>query len=384
MIIDILTVAKMVTPIISALTAAEVIILGVINEKGTQKRLKGYVLLYLLSTAIGWAGLLAYFYMPLVFAYLNSFFFLSFLLMPLFLYTFIFQITRTRPEEHLSRMHWALPVLLPVFVLVLTLVTPMEDQLKTIQGKGVYQGGSYLFFWVSNNKFLFRLAFCLFYILLSLYRLPRYRAFIFNYSANEARSSLRWLKVCLILMLCLIPFPLVGFFLAHQALLYSPYIILHILLLIFQLSYVTYHVVNNDFVMNAPDTLPQNSVMCSDFTDKEHVVESVKSEMLNKANFERYIQKNKPYLNPEIKITDLVLALSTNRSYLSSFINTEYGMNFSTYINSLRIREFANLKSLPENEGVTIQELAEKAGFGSYRSYHRCMGNSAQRMEKHV
>jgi AraC-like DNA-binding protein len=379
---DILTVAKLVTPIVSALTAAMVIALGLINERRSQKRLKSYVLLYLLSTTVSWIGILFYFYAPIVFVYLNSFFFLSTLAMPLFLYAFIFKITRTRTEEHFGKKHLLIPLVMFLFMLILTVVTPMEDQLRVIQGKGGYDTRSDLFFVVTNGKSSFRLIFSLYYIVLSLYRLPGYRQYILNYSANEDSSYLRWVKTYLVVMLLLIPVPLIWMYLSGQGLMGSPYILFHIFMLIFQFSFMTYHVVNNHFVVSAPENQSDESLvtpLAYENKSNDQPLETTRVESLNKEYFERYMAVQKPYLNPDFKITDLATALSTNRSYVSSFINTEYEMNFSAYINSLRIEEFEYLRICPENEGLTMQELSEKAGFGSYRSYHRCISNRVKK-----
>ncbi|MCS3102171.1 hypothetical protein NXW38_25100 [Bacteroides ovatus] len=61
--------------------------------------------------------------------------------------------------------------------------------------------------------------------------------------------------------------------------------------------------------------------------------------------FEKYIYEHRPYLNPDLRITDLMQAFHTNRTYISRFINREYGMNFSRYINMLRLREMEALRN---------------------------------------
>jgi AraC-like DNA-binding protein len=92
-------------------------------------------------------------------------------------------------------------------------------------------------------------------------------------------------------------------------------------------------------------------------------------EGLSRKKFEQYFFKHKVYLDPTLTITGLAEQLATNRTYLSSFINKEYGMNFSRYVNSIRLKELDRLMSLPANEGVSIRKLAEKAGFGTYGGY---------------
>ena len=59
---------------------------------------------------------------------------------------------------------------------------------------------------------------------------------------------------------------------------------------------------------------------------------------LGKERVEKYLEDKKPYLNPEFKITDMAKDLFSNRSYISAFINREYGMNFNRFINHYRLR----------------------------------------------
>ena len=96
-----------------------------------------------------------------------------------------------------------------------------------------------------------------------------------------------------------------------------------------------------------------------------------KSTRPSKIVFETYIRKEKPYLNPELKITDLTLPLATNRSYLSGFINKEYGMNFNCYINSLRLNELERLRRVHRNDGTSDTDLIYMAGFSSSHGYRR-------------
>ena len=100
---------------------------------------------------------------------------------------------------------------------------------------------------------------------------------------------------------------------------------------------------------------------------------SLKKNKLTRKQFEKYIQTTRPYLKADLKITDLVSDLQINRTYISSFINSEYGMNFSNYINTLRFNEFNRLREHPSTKDKSTAELSEMAGFGSYRSYSRVL-----------
>jgi AraC-like DNA-binding protein len=79
----------------------------------------------------------------------------------------------------------------------------------------------------------------------------------------------------------------------------------------------------------------------------------------------------KPYLDPELRITDLVTMAGTNRAYLSRLINKEYGMNFAHYINYLRIEEMERLRQSPTYRNADEVDLTYRVGFSSYRGYKR-------------
>lgn len=92
---------------------------------------------------------------------------------------------------------------------------------------------------------------------------------------------------------------------------------------------------------------------------------------LDKESLEEYMTKNKPYLNPKLKITDLIHPLCTNRTYLSSFINKTYGVNFNRFINQYRLKEVEQMVEDPIYSNYSKLGLIIKAGFTNYQAYLR-------------
>jgi len=88
-----------------------------------------------------------------------------------------------------------------------------------------------------------------------------------------------------------------------------------------------------------------------------------------------YFAKEKPYLNSELKIDDLILELGTNRTHLSNAINQFSGKNFNRFVNDYRI-EFAKEYMTQKNSNCTKEEVAEASGFGSVRSFERNFSDS--------
>ena len=65
--------------------------------------------------------------------------------------------------------------------------------------------------------------------------------------------------------------------------------------------------------------------------------------------------------------------LFSNRTYISAFINREYGMNFNRFINHYRLKEVERLQSeaIERKQKVSSMEIVIHAGFSNYRSYFR-------------
>ena len=86
-----------------------------------------------------------------------------------------------------------------------------------------------------------------------------------------------------------------------------------------------------------------------------------------RATLEAWLEKEKPYCNPDFQLTDLRQVLPLNRSYLSRFINTEYGCSFYQWVNGLRVAEAKRL--ITENPEMTLEEVSKHCGFSSRRLF---------------
>lgn len=82
----------------------------------------------------------------------------------------------------------------------------------------------------------------------------------------------------------------------------------------------------------------------------------------------RWVSQRK-YLNPDITLEILSHELCTNNYYLSRFINSEYGQNFRSWINSFRITEA--IRIMEENNDLPTEEIAERIGILSTSTFYR-------------
>lgn len=83
---------------------------------------------------------------------------------------------------------------------------------------------------------------------------------------------------------------------------------------------------------------------------------------------EEWIAADK-YTRPGLTITDVANDLLTNRTYLSSYINTTYDTTFREWITRLRI-EYAKRLLLGSPE-LTVQDVSERSGFQSTSHFIR-------------
>ena len=115
----------------------------------------------------------------------------------------------------------------------------------------------------------------------------------------------------------------------------------------------TFDLSNNDDVLNQLEIIPPDS----------------RKKILNKMLV--LFEEEKIYLNSQLNIMDIVQAVGTNRTYISSIINQLYNQNFCSFVNNYRIIELE--KILLENSDYTNEVLADSCGFGSLNSLKRAI-----------
>lgn len=238
-------------------------------------------------------------------------------------------ITDTGERRRLNRWHWVVPVFLM---------------------GALFEGGILvsLVFFIYNTL----------YPALNLRNIYRYRRFIVDYSSEAQRISLDWLAAVQVFILVCVPVPLAGLLLDMETFSSSYFVWLGVLPTFVFYMMLCYNMLDKNYLIVQPEALKTED-MPPDLP------------ALDRKRLERYLREKKPYLDPKLRITDLAAGLSTNRSYLSAFINKEYGMNFCRLINRCRLMALDRLRVSPANAGKTNMELVLMAGFSGYRNYLR-------------
>lgn len=84
---------------------------------------------------------------------------------------------------------------------------------------------------------------------------------------------------------------------------------------------------------------------------------------------EDWMDKEKPYLNKDFRLQDLMRVVPLNRTYLSGFVNAEFGCNFYQFVTNYRIREAQRL--MQDHPDMKLQDVAEQSGFSSASVFSR-------------
>ncbi len=81
------------------------------------------------------------------------------------------------------------------------------------------------------------------------------------------------------------------------------------------------------------------------------------------------VSRDRLYLQPNLKITDVAALLKTNRTYVSRVLKEQMGTTFADFINRQRISYACQLmEQLP---GLPTEAVARQSGFSSLSSFYR-------------
>jgi AraC-like DNA-binding protein len=217
------------------------------------------------------------------------------------------------------------------------------------------------YFLPANLIYLIMLYPAIIFVLL-LMHVRKYRRWCEKHYSSMDKIDAQWVvKYLIILLLIGVSFYFIGFWYIPNRLFTQQW------MLLFILAYST------EKILFRPD--PWSEVVLNDeggqvsstnvSSSKEDSQTPSNGEVFKeeRAVFEAWMEKEKPYLNPDFQLMDLRQVLPTNRTYLSQFINTEYGCNFYQLVSRYRIEEAKQL--MRQNPSMKMQEVAANSGFSS-------------------
>jgi AraC-like DNA-binding protein len=124
------------------------------------------------------------------------------------------------------------------------------------------------------------------------------------------------------------------------------------------------------------------SVLCLLFRPKFLNKTSLKASLFDRSNkgalmevsnqaFESVFLNNLYYINREASVEHLSSLLCTTPEALLNFINAKFGMGYSDLVNKNRVDYFVDLISSGKHNDLTVDALAQKAGFGTRQHLYK-------------
>ncbi len=102
---------------------------------------------------------------------------------------------------------------------------------------------------------------------------------------------------------------------------------------------------------------------------KEELID--KNLVLEIANeLEKLMEEEQPFLNKNLSLSTLSDKLNTRTHILSFVINTNYNVNFYTYVNKFRLEYCKSLLKNPKKQHLSMEGVADEGGFGSKSTFN--------------
>lgn len=220
-------------------------------------------------------------------------------------------------------------------------------------------------------QFLFFIQIFLSYIKIKSY-VSEYNVRIANFYSNLENKTLEWPKIILDTFAVSSVFTIITNFLGRSFFDKSPAMLLVACIsygvFIFVLGYLGY--LQNHTVKNFETDIIAFSE-CENTAFSNPVLIAISANKRFEAQLQKLFEEDKIYKNPELKISEVTCKLKSNRSYISAFINCEYGCSFSSYVNRYRLEEAMAILTDPKNNNLSLEHIASIVGFGSLHTFIR-------------
>ncbi len=217
------------------------------------------------------------------------------------------------------------------------------------------------------------------YLVQSLRRYRHYRQLIEQEYANTGQMTLDWLRLFLLAFSAYLVFDLVFNILAvAYHFWYTGWYWLNLtraLLLYYisvtgwafaQKSSVPYHVLDDRVVAaiqvltESPVTLPSGKLAM-----QPEAMATRRPQLL------AFMETEKPWLDPEITLSDLAERVGLNASQLSYLVNNGFDQNFNDFVNQYRVEEVKRKLASPDFQHLSLLGMAFESGFNSKATFNR-------------
>jgi len=341
-----------------------------------ERKLRRVVSIYCILIAVWWSSALWHVLSDdPIFLPVDIPFALSYIYIPILFYNIVYYLAYLGKKRNFPVLNYIWPVPTLAIILITTAwMSPPEGGLFT--RLSLFERYMELFISSSLLRFITAIAYI---VPTGLLLLRYYRQTVLQMADTDRKyvsiKSSRWLIMFFMLSILSIVIFLIAFL--PSLIGASQWLIrLNALCIMAQEILLTYQVIRRRYLSyktfdlfsgNEKETENNSSIV------KQPPVPDDTREQLNRTAFENYLSQQKPFLDPDFKLTDMAEAMGVNRTVMSNFINQTYGVNFRRYLNQCRIREYQTLIAHSSNEQKNPYQVMAMAGFKDSRHFQRAI-----------
>jgi AraC-like DNA-binding protein len=281
--------------------------------------------------------------------------------------------------------------LIPFFIVLINYIPfyllPVNEKVTVIQNSLNYWPDTFKYqagFLPENFSILFRLILAIIYLVLQWNLILSYKK-VHKESSIQIQISnvLKWLKLFTItstvIFFGIIGFMLTVFFLPSY---YNDEILMQIPSLLVSVGFfvMAAYLLTHPEILSGLPFVKYKEVPSDVINDKSYMFPYINEDY--KLEMERivdYFKTEKPYLNKDLNINQVSVALAIPSRELSFIINKHFGQRFNDFLNKYRIEYITKKINKEYLSNYTIEGIASEAGFASkstfnlaFKKYHQC------------
>jgi len=281
--------------------------------------------------------------------------------------------------------------LIPFFIVLINYIPfyllPVNEKVTVIQNSLNYWPDTFKYqagFLPENFSILFRLILAIIYLVLQWNLILSYKK-VHKESSIQIQISnvLKWLKLFTItstvIFFGIIGFMLTVFFLPSY---YNDDLLMQIPSLLVSVGFfvMAAYLLTHPEILSGLPFVKYKEVPSDVINDKSYMFSYINEDY--KLEMERivdYFKTEKPYLNKDLNINQVSVALAIPSRELSFIINKHFGQRFNDFLNKYRIEYITKKINKEYLSNYTIEGIASEAGFASkstfnlaFKKYHQC------------
>jgi AraC-like DNA-binding protein len=311
---------------------------------------------------------------------------LNFLIAP-FSYLYVRAVLLNEKKFQKSDLIHLIPFVIVFINYIPFYLLPVNEKVTVIQNSLNYWPDTFKYqagFLPENFSILFRLILAIIYLVLQWNLILSYKK-VHKESSIQIQISnvLKWLKLFTItstvIFFGIIGFMLTVFFLPSY---YNDEILMQIPSLLVSVGFfvMAAYLLTHPEILSGLPFVKYKEVKSDLMDDKSYLLPYINEDYkLEIEKIVHFFETKKPFLNKDLNINQVSVALAIPSRELSFIINNHFGQRFTDFLNKHRIEYITNKINKEYLSNYTIEAIASEAGFASkstfnlaFKKYHQC------------